>query len=336
MLEKPDLSDELIVSSLQAEYNLRVAGLTFLPIGADQGSAVYRIVTKDGLVYFLKLRKAFNEIVVSVPLFLQSQGVDAIIAPFATKSNQYWADFGDYKMILYPFIEGKNGFEMEVTDDLKQELGAVLRSIHTLTIPLELKREIPRETYSSYWCKRLQDLQRQVEKTTFGEPSAAKLAIFMQTKRNEIRRLIQRTEELASELQSESTEFVLCHTDIHGGNILIRTDGPLPVLYIVDWDNPLLAPRERDLMFVGGGIDDLWKSEHDEAVFYQGYGMVNIDFAVMAYYRYERVIEDLVAYGDQLLLSDEGGADREPAYRRFAGNFEPGSTIEMAKQIDIL
>jgi len=53
---------------------------------------------------------------------------------------------------------------------------------------------------------------------------------------------------------------------------------------------------------------------------------------VMAYYRYERIIEDLVAYGEQLLLTDEGGADRESAYRRFTGNFEPGQTIEIAEK----
>jgi spectinomycin phosphotransferase len=51
----------------------------------------------------------------------------------------------------------------------------------------------------------------------------------------------------------------------------------------------------------------------------------------MAYYRYERVIEDLAAYGEQLLLTDEGGADRDEAYRRFTGNFKPGQTIEIAK-----
>lgn len=56
-----------------------------------------------------------------------------------------------------------------------------------------------------------------------------------------------------------------------------------------------------------------------------------IDFAVMAYYRYERVVEELAAYAEQLLLTDEGGADREEADRRFTGNFEPGQTIEIAK-----
>ena len=161
-------------------------------------------------------------------------------------------------------------------------------------------------------------------------------AIRCRLARNEIDRLIKRTEELASGLQSQSHELVLCHTDIHGGNILIRTDGQLPVpaenFYIVDWDAPLLAPKERDLMFIGGGIDDIWKSKQDESIFYESYGKTDIDFPMMAYYRYERVIEDLAAYAEQLLSTDEGGADREEAYRRFTGNFEPGQTIEIANK----
>src|SRR5688500_11677760 len=103
MLEKPNIPDELIISRLQDEYGLHAAELTFLPLGADMGTAVYR-VTDDGTAYFLKLRKGFDEITVTVPLFLKSQGIQEIIAPFETKSKQGWADFGDYKMLLYPFI----------------------------------------------------------------------------------------------------------------------------------------------------------------------------------------------------------------------------------------
>jgi spectinomycin phosphotransferase len=129
-------------------------------------------------------------------------------------------------------------------------------------------------------------------------------------------------------------EFILCHTDIHGGNILISTDGQPPVptgnLYVVDWDNPLLAPKERDLMFIGGGIDEIWKNEQDIAAFYKGYGKTEINIAALAYYRYERIIEDLAAFCEQLLLTDAGGADREQGYRWFISNFEPGQTIEIA------
>jgi len=41
MLTKPEIPDELIISRLQEEYDLRIAELTFLPIGADIGTVVY-------------------------------------------------------------------------------------------------------------------------------------------------------------------------------------------------------------------------------------------------------------------------------------------------------
>jgi spectinomycin phosphotransferase len=165
----------------------------------------------------------------------------------------------------------------------------------------------------------------------FQDYNAAKLAQFIKSKHSEIDHLIERTEQLASELQFKPLDFVLCHTDIHGANILIMENNDF---YIVDWDNPLLAPKERDLMFIGGGIDNIWKSQKDIAIFYEGYGKAEIDLKVLAYYRYERIIEDLAAYGEQLLLTDEGGSDREQAYKRFTGNFEPGSTIEIAENTD--
>ena len=331
MLTKPNIADELIVSHLQEEYNVPVAALTFLPIGADMGTVVYRVVADDNTVYFLKLRKGFTEIVVTVPLFLKSQGIQEIIIPFETKSKQYWADFGAYKMILYPFIEGKDGFEMELTDEHKRRLGSALKAIHTTQISPELERLIPKEAFSPQWRESLKSLQAQVEEMAFQDANATKLAEFIKSRRSEISRLIERTVELASGLQSKPLELVLCHTDIHGANMLITEKDDF---YIVDWDAPLLAPKERDLMFIGGGIDEIWKSQRDEAVFYEGYGKTKIDFAMLAYYRYERVIEDLVAYGEQLLLTDEGGADREEAYERFTGNFEPGQTIEIAEKTD--
>ena len=331
MLTKPDIADQLIISRLQEEYDRYVAELTFLPLGADMGTVVYRVVADDETVYFLKLRKGFNEIVVTVPLFLKSQGVREIIAPFETRSKQGWADFGEYKMILYPFIEGQNGFERELTDDHKRGFGAALKRIHAAKLPPELKGMIPQETFSPYWRERVKEFQRQIENTSFEDSNAAKLADFIRSKRSEINRLIEHTEELASELQFQPLELVLCHTDVHGGNVLITGSDDF---YIVDWDAPLLAPKERDLMFIGGGIDNIWKSKQDESVFYEGYGKSQIDFPVMAYYRYERVIEDLAAYAEQLLLTDEGGADREVAYKRFTGNFEPGQTIEIAEKTD--
>jgi spectinomycin phosphotransferase len=155
----------------------------------------------------------------------------------------------------------------------------------------------------------------------------------MNSRRRNIDRLVERAEELASKLRSRPLDLVLCHSDIHGGNVLISNNDEL---YIVDWDNPILAPKERDLMFIGGGIDYIWKSQREEAIFYEGYGKTEINIAALAYYRYERVVEDLAVICEQLLLTDEGGADREQAFRWFTSNFEPGQTIEIAERTDNL
>ena len=329
MLTKPDIADELINSRLQDEYGLRVTSLTFLPLGADLRTAVYRVVADDGTAYFLKLRKGFNEIVVTVPLFLKSRGIREIIAPFETKSNKGWADFGEYKMILYPFIDGTDGFHLELSDHQKRNLGSALKKIHHVEVPSELQRLLPQETLASQWRERLKSFQAQVARDTFTEPTAVKLAEFMNSRRRNIDQLVERAEELASKLRSIPLELVLCHSDIHGGNVLISRNDEL---YIVDWDNPILAPKERDLMFIGGGIDYLWKSEREEAIFYEGYGKTEINIAALAYYRYERVVEDLAVICEQLLLTDEGGADREQSFGWFTSNFEPGQTIEIAEK----
>lgn len=327
MLEKPDIPDERIISRVQTEYDVHSAELTFLPIGADIGTAVYRLVTDKGTAYFLKLRKNFAEVIVRVPLYLREKGVEAIIAPFESISKQHWVDFGEYKIILYPFINGKDGFEMQLTDQHRRTLGAAFKAIHGARVPAELEGLLRKETFDGGWRQRMRRYQAQVEEETLSEPIAARLAAFIKTKQSEISHLVERSEQLASDLQSRNWEFSLCHSDIHGGNILISNTGEL---YIVDWDDPILAPKERDLMFIGGGIDNLWKHEQEIDLFYQGYGEAQIDLAVMAYYRYERVIEDLVVICDQLLITEEGGADRERSYGWFTSNFEPGQTIEIA------
>jgi spectinomycin phosphotransferase len=48
-------------------------------------------------------------------------------------------------------------------------------------------------------------------------------------------------------------------------------------IYIVDWDDPVMAPKERDLMFIGGGVANVWNKLHEEESFYRGYGRAEIN-----------------------------------------------------------
>jgi spectinomycin phosphotransferase len=124
----------------------------------------------------------------------------------------------------------------------------------------------------------------------------------------------------------------LCHSDVHAGNILI---GANDAFYIVDWDNPILAPKERDLMFAGGGQGFLGHTaQEEETLFYRGYGPARVDPVALSYYRYERIIQDIAVFCEQIFLTDEGGEDRERAFHYLKSNFQPNGTIEIARRAD--
>jgi len=124
MLEKPDIQDEKIIACLQAEYGLLIGQLTFLPLGADQNTAVYRVVAGDGRAYFVKLRGSlFDQTSVTLPKFLSDQGIEQIIAPLATKTGSLWANLEAFTVILYPFVEGQNGYKVGLSERQWHDFG---------------------------------------------------------------------------------------------------------------------------------------------------------------------------------------------------------------------
>ena len=145
--------------------------------------------------------------------------------------------------------------------------------------------------------------------------------------------LLRRTRTLAREIRAAHLPFVLCHTDLHEGNLLICENGEI---YIVDWDAPLLAPKERDLMYFGGiqgwyGPDGL----NDGDLFYRGYGHETLLVPeALSYYRYERIIEDIVDFFKQIALTQGAENDRAQGLGYFLTIFGPRGTIETAKKSD--
>jgi spectinomycin phosphotransferase len=322
MLSKPDIPDALILSRLAEEYGLSGAQLKFLPLGADLNTSVYRVDTPGGQAFFLKLRSGvFDEVPVAVPQFLQQQGALGIIAPLATRTGGLWADFDIYKLILYPFVAGKDGYEVALSEAQWVQFGSAMQAIHAARVPPDLAARIPGETFSSRWRDVVKALQAEVEQHSFEEPVADRLAAFMRSQKGEISRLVERAGRLAQWLQANPPPKVLCHADIHPGNLLIAADG---ALYIVDWDTLAFAPRERDLMFAGE------EGSREAELFARGYGPLQIDRVALAYYHAARILEDLAVVGEQLFRSTAGGDDREQAYGYFVSNFQPGNTIAIA------
>lgn len=332
MLDEPDIPEARILRHLQDAFDVRADSIAFLPVGADANTAAYHTVAADGTAYFLKLRKgAFDGISVTLPHLLKSQGNPAIIAPLEARNGQLWARMDTYATILYPFVAGQDGYDIPLSDDQWRSFGAALRRIHATQLPDRLAQRIPREDFSPRWRDAVRRFQALAQDGRFDEPVAAQLAAFMRDRQDEIGHMVNRADLLGQALRSHDGEVVLCHSDMHPGNLLIGTDG---ALYIVDWDAPIFAPRERDLMLIGGEGAGVWSSARAQELFYRGYGPATPDPVALAYYRYERIIEDIAAFCDQLLLSSEGAEDRQQAFRWFTGQFEPGQEVEVARRTD--
>ena len=119
-----------------------------------------------------------------------------------------------------------------------------------------------------------------------GDDLHRELAAIWAARRDEIDRIVARTESLGRLAADRDPPLVICHADVHAWNVLVTPDEGIA---IVDWDGTFLAPRECDLMFVGdrgGGM------EHDAGAFAAGYGQLDADPVVAAFYRYRWVTEE--------------------------------------------
>ena len=334
MLEKPNLQDESIASCLREQYEIGVTNLEFLPIGNDATAWVYHVHTGGERDLFLKVKKggAYAPSLL-VPHFLKEQGLHQIVAPIADTSGKLSQPFGEFSLILYPLINGQTGAETGLTEAQWTEFGALLRRIHETSPTPQLAKEMRRETFAPQWALLAKELHVKVMNDEYAGPDSTQfereLAIYWKEKSDEISRIVARTEELGRLLQDRTTEFVLCHADIHTSNLLVTPDEQL---FVVDWDETIIAPKERDLMFfvdkiaAGRAIGD-----KNSDCFFAGYGGKAIDPVGISYYRYEWVVQEIGDFGKRVFLSSDGGEEtKKAALCEFIELFEQGDVVDGA------
>ncbi|MCB9450032.1 MAG: aminoglycoside phosphotransferase family protein [Anaerolineaceae bacterium] len=329
MFEKPDISDTTVIASLCTTYGLPIAEITFLPIGADRHTAVYRATTPESTAYFVKLRGGdFNDMTLRIPRLLYDQGITPVIPPLTTHAGALWMETDGYALAVYPFVAGQDAYAVPMLDRHWVELGQAFQAIHAVIIPPDLAGRIPRETYTSHYRDTVRRFLQTTAEATYSDPVSAGLAALLSHQHATINRIISRAESLAARLKAESSPLVLCHADMHAGNVLLDSAGGL---HIVDWDTLILAPKERDLMYAGGGLFPNQRTpQEEETLFYRGYSSAQPDPAGLAYYRYERIVQDIAAYCEQILYTEPHNADRAVGLRQLTGQFTPGEVVEIA------
>jgi len=329
MREQPNIPEDQLRACLQEQYDLFSVTLEFLPLGHDTRAGVYRVVSEHGTPYFLKVKSgSLYEPGYLVPRYLRDQGITEVVAPLPTKRNALWTLVGDWTIIVYPFIDGGTGYQLGMADENWREVGATLKQIHGVMLPPGGFQSLRKETFDptgyAHWVHAFETQQ-------IGSPGGSKVERALRScwmaHQPMIHTLLTFLEELAAVLQGRSGPHVICHADLHPNNLLRDQANHM---FVIDWEDVMLAPKERDFLFVREAqADD--SARQNLPPFFQGYGQTEIDWIALTYYRCERVVQDLIERAQEVFFrKDLGEETKADAVQLFGDIFAEGKMLDAA------
>ena len=299
MREKPAIPDELLRTTLQEQYDLVPITLEFLPVGLDYHAGVYRVVSEQGHAYLLKVTsRPLYAPRYQVPRYLNDQGIPSVVAPLPTRSSSLWAKLGDWTLIIYPWISGDSSFT-GMTNEQWRELGSIFKQIHQIKIPAEGFESLRKETFdAAEYVRWMHTFETEYLHSRHGESASQRsLRAYWLAHQTTISTAVRSLEKLAGVLQKQSGPCVICHADLHPANLIRDADGHV---FVIDWDDVMLAPKERDFIFI---------REPEADAFWEGYGYPQIDWIALTYYRWERVVQDVIACAEDMFFKADLGEE---------------------------
>ncbi len=298
MREPPRIAEEHLRACLQAQYDLGLVTLEFLPLGHDYDAGVYRAVSERGMAYLLKVTsRPLYEPRCLVPRYLNDQGIASVVAPIRTRSGALWTVLSDWTVIVYPWISGDSSLT-GMTDEQWKQVGTIFQRIHQVMLPPVGFESLRRETFDpTEYTRWIRTFETQYANTEGGGAVERALRSCWVAHQSTIHTVLTSLEKLAGVLQSRTFPYVICHADLHARNLIRDRAGQV---FVIDWDEVMLAPKERDFIFV--------RHPHADA-FFQGYGQAKIDWVALTYFLWERVVQDLIECTRNVCFRDDWGEE---------------------------
>lgn len=251
---------------------------------------------------------------------LAGHGVPGLVPPLRPVVGGVGVTAGGLWISAYPWITGRAGDVDGLIGAQWAALGRTIAAAHAVPVGA-LPPGLPRERFTHVAAAdefgAVDDAMRVALSSAAADPVTAEVAGVWLGGLAQTPTLTGLADRLAPAAQVRSGEFVLCHADPHLANVLVIPDGGICLL---DWDDALLAPVERDLLFHLGGWDSLGASSvADQASFAAGYGSMAPDPLLLSYFRVVRLMEDLSFAGRVATDPAESAARRAWARNIVAG-----------------
>jgi spectinomycin phosphotransferase len=319
------------LGGIAVEFGVSVQSATPVRGGQDSSATVWRGLLTDGSSVAIKVTRRTESRGLLVSRYLATRDVPGVVPPLLTRSGAPVAAIDDVQVSVQPWVSGRPAAAGGLSASQWRSFGKLLARLHGVELPAEMRAQVSTDAYAPVAVDSARRLQRYVSD---GQPDVAddlahSLIDAWRTASNRIAVLLDSVEQLATELRGRSRPGVLCHGDAHLANVLVDDDGKL---WLLDWDEVVIAPRERDLMFVVDGVlADTPVTAEQQSWFFQGYGHHEIDGALLAYYRCDWALQDLTDFAERVLDPGRWPDDRrEEALRFFRSLLWPTGIVELA------
>ena len=297
-----------LLRHLRNAYALPLQSVTFFPEGED--SYGYIVLSETGEKYFAKASTSVPNSCLQVASFLRHQcKISGIVAPLETQERALSVPWQDFRVSLFPFIEGKSRWDLwkvgkDFTDTDLSQTGALLATIHgcphtiapdTLSVAkydLPLRHELHTVLAAA---ERKIPSQNQYQK---------QLLEALATHQSSILETMDRYDELGRSAAASQTPFVITHGDPTPGNLILDAENRL---HLIDWDGVRLGPPEKDLVsFTGERFAVVLERYLTERAC-----DVSLYADIFGFYIYEWTLNEIRDYGTKILFKNKDTQQNE-------------------------
>jgi spectinomycin phosphotransferase len=272
--------------------NYAIDALTIEPVTGGWSSLAYRVETANRS-YFLKAYElwrdstAFNikNINTYVPLLMKLNRnpvlKNRLVEVIPTLTGEFSCRGENCVYMLHPYIDGITPKETPLKTDQVIELAHIMGALHKCgEISLSLK-----SIKEDFTLPFLKPLSHWITENPVKAEINESIQTILSPRKKKLEWAIKQIEGLASAAADRRAPYVLCHTDIHGWNLMITREG----LRLIDFEGMLLAPAEADIFAL---ISNDWWPDFLEIYckYHPGY---EPDSLLLEFYGLRRILVDI-------------------------------------------
>ncbi len=201
----------------------------------------------------------------------------------------------NHQVVLFNAIEGI--VNDEVYDKYSYDIGRLVAQIHAAT--LRITTPLAKENFQGNLDTELEKLIATLQQKN----DSSDITSILLNAKERILHGAERIRTYQNQLSVSQVPLVVSHGDLSLGNLLIT---PSKKIYIIDWDDVGLAPREKDFMFFVN------KNYHD---FLKGYKSiipeVSVSKEILKYYQIKWTLDEILFFAQRLLYNNPNYQQRQ-------------------------